>query len=64
MGVPEQVTKLTELDRVHADENLDKKHETRYFQKPHLYKNIAIYLICSSKNLEYFFLRERDFIVL
>ena len=30
------------------------KHEIRYFRKPHLYKNMAIYPLCSRKNLGYF----------
>ena len=34
---------------------LRKKHETRYFWNPHLYKNIAIYPLCSRKNVWYCF---------
>ena len=33
---------------------LRKYHETRYFRKAHLYKNIAIYPLCSRKNLDFF----------
>ena len=34
---------------------LGEKHETRYFRQPHLYKNIAIYPLCSCKHLGCFF---------
>ena len=42
---------------------LGKNHETRHFRKPHLYKSITIYPLCARKNLGYFFLRERAFII-
>ena len=38
---------------------LGKKHETRYFRKPHLYKNIAIYSVHAK--LFDIFLREHAF---
>ena len=38
---------------------LGKKHGTRSFQKPHLYKNIAIYPLCLRKNWWYFFASTR-----
>ena len=30
---------------------LGKKHETRYFLKSHLYKNVAIHPLCSRKSI-------------
>ena len=55
--------KVLILGRVDTNEKARKKRETRYFRKPHLYKNIAIYSLCSRKHFR-FFLREHAFILI
>ena len=51
---PVFIHETCELGRVHTNENARKKHETEYFRKPYLYKNIAIYPLCSRKKKGFF----------
>ena len=46
------------LGRVHANEKARKKTKPDIFESHICIKNIAIYFLCSSKNVGYFFLRE------